>query len=444
MRVLITGSRGLVGSALTRGLRDAGMTVDTVIRVEGPETPTRFTVSEDGSKRWLVAWPVGLQDIPYEEYDSVIHLAIPPVSGLEPVEEVIDAHTKPVQILAAGIEKSGSSSLLLFVSSQSAGSHATSRYGRSKWEAEQVLRRASLPWTIIRPGLIVAPTSRGLFASIVKLVQLSPIIIVPSGKEVIVEPVVLRDVVAACVEIARAPRRHASQTLELALPGKPLKDLVREVCALLGRSRWVIAVNWRWFAFVLKVSAIVPTKLLSYRESLLGLVASQRGTVNLGAESLGIELHPLTKELLPLSEAAPPPSEGEYLFRALFRAAPSQELLLSYARYQNPALLNGNWIDIEAIISNRLNVEAIEFAVRRRNTILTQKMMVLCYISELFPSCAPCFINTKNSRLKAFAVLAMSGLRAAWSLAYGTYLIKRYGLLRPKPEEEAMLTRVRT
>ncbi len=444
MRVLVTGSRGLVGSALTRGLREAGIAVDTVTRLEGLETPTRCDVLEDGSREWLVAWPFGLQEIPFEQYDTVIHLAIPPISGREPVEEVIDAHTKPVELLVAGIAKSGSACVLLFVSSQSAGNHSTSRYGRGKWEAEQVLRRAAIPWTIMRPGLIVAPTSRGLFASIVKLVQLSPIIIVPSGKEVVVAPVVLRDVVAACLAIVRAPRRYVSQTYELALPAMPLKDLVRDVSALLGRSRWLLPVNWRWFAFALKASASMPTKLLSYRESLLGLVSRQGGTMNLGSESLGIELHPITKESLPLGGTTPPPSEGEYLFRALFRTTPPPDLLVRYDHYQHPTLLNGTWIDIEKIINKRLNVEAIEFAVRRRNTILTQKMMILCYISELFPSCAPCFINTKSSRLRAFAVLATSGLRAAWSLTYGTYLTRRHSLLRPKLEAEALLTRART
>jgi hypothetical protein len=120
--------------------------------------------------------------------------------------------------------------------------------------------------------------------------------------------------------------------------------------------------------------------------------------------------------------------EARFLFKTIFGSEPPAVVLERYNAAQRPSLINGTWINVDKIVKRRLDAEAVELASRRRKTILSQKMHIMCYVAEASPSLLPNFISTRSSRIQAFAKLGIEGVRSAWKLAYGTYLIKRFKL----------------
>lgn len=86
---------------------------------------------------------------------------------------------------------------------------------------------------------------------------------------------------------------------------------------------------------------------------------------------------------------------------------------------------------VSRVVSRRLDVEAIEFALRRRGTgrELTQKVQILSYIAEVRPEYLAFYVNPTPSRVRAAAALLAALLNAGWKLLRGEYLIRRHGLL---------------
>jgi SAM-dependent methyltransferase len=86
---------------------------------------------------------------------------------------------------------------------------------------------------------------------------------------------------------------------------------------------------------------------------------------------------------------------------------------------------------IAKIVKRRLDVEAIEFALRRRpnGRELTRKLQIVSYLAESRAPYLRHFVNLRPSRLRAWAALATATLTAFWKRSKGEYLIRRHGLL---------------
>lgn len=86
---------------------------------------------------------------------------------------------------------------------------------------------------------------------------------------------------------------------------------------------------------------------------------------------------------------------------------------------------------VSRIVAQRLDAEAIEYALRRRKTgqDLTRKLQILTYLAEVHPAYYHDFVNTKTRHAGAIISLALNALRSSWKLAKGELLIRRHGLL---------------
>ncbi|HKY41674.1 MAG TPA: hypothetical protein VJM50_01160 [Pyrinomonadaceae bacterium] len=88
-------------------------------------------------------------------------------------------------------------------------------------------------------------------------------------------------------------------------------------------------------------------------------------------------------------------------------------------------------VKIDLIVERALDVEAIEFALRRRNpqNLLTKKLLILCYLAESRSAYFNTFVNEEHQPVKAFIKLSFATLRSAYKLLKGNFLIRIYGVV---------------
>jgi len=86
---------------------------------------------------------------------------------------------------------------------------------------------------------------------------------------------------------------------------------------------------------------------------------------------------------------------------------------------------------IEKIVSNGLDVEAIEYALRLKNrdNILTKKIQILFYLVEVRSRYFPYFFNCNRTILRAITSILFSVPLTAYILCKGNFLIWRYDLV---------------
>lgn len=133
--------------------------------------------------------------------------------------------------------------------------------------------------------------------------------------------------------------------------------------------------------------------------------------------------------------ATPAPTlaeEARYLHDALFRVPLDASIVQRYeAAHRELFPDEAQSLPVARLISRRLDVEAIEFALRRRGrgAQLTRKIQVLCYLVEVRAAYQAQFVASKPERLKAAVSLLAAVLRTAWKCGKGEYLVRRHGML---------------
>lgn len=432
MRALITGSHGFIGSKVVQQLNAASIPFDIVVRHEEPDLPTRFEPGVgDAPGAWHLAWPRGLAELPLKSYTAVVHLATARSRPNEEYDLAVAQHTIPLEHLVQAAERTNPECHIIFVSSQSATPAATSSYGRGKWLAEQVLRGSRAKWSVVQPGLVVGPNAGGLFGSILAVVKRSPLIPIPTGRAMQVQPVKVQTVAAAICAIVRNPSAHHEQKYSLALPPRSLFTFISQICRAQGLHRLRLPIPWQLIWGTLAVVEKLPISLPVSRVNLSGLLRSDELPSQRQIQALGVEIdEPTACTFLSAEAQTGTSAECRFIFEQIFRAPPPHEVLRRYQETVDQKLYNGRFIDMRQIVEKRLDVEAIEFAARRTSTILSQKVQTICYLAELSPDLLPHFISHRTQRLRGLLELCWFGARSAWKLMYGTYLIRRYKLLQ--------------
>jgi len=204
MKILLTGGTGFVGSALRRELRAQGHEVRALVRVpsvgkidarEGIEVLAGDVLDTHACLRAVdgcdaIVHLVGIRrEFPH---DGISYEAL----HTEATYSVMDAARR------AKLER------VVFMSALGARPDAPSGYHRTKFEAEEIVRKSGLRWTIFRPSIIFGPGDEfhPLMADLVH----RPIVPVIDGAKALLQPVSIANVVVPMARALTMPETQGS------------------------------------------------------------------------------------------------------------------------------------------------------------------------------------------------------------------------------------------
>jgi UDP-glucose 4-epimerase len=176
----VTGASGFVGRALVEDLAAQGHRVRAAMRQPADIFSRTVEVVAVSDLARPLEWRPLLSDI-----NAVVHLAgiAHITSGI--AEDLYDRVNRAATAALAAAAARDRIERLVFVSSiraqagpacdhpltETDAPHPVDAYGRSKLAAEEAIRGASLPFTILRPALIYGPGVKGNLADLVQLAR---------------------------------------------------------------------------------------------------------------------------------------------------------------------------------------------------------------------------------------------------------------------------------
>jgi UDP-glucose 4-epimerase len=177
-RILVTGASGFIGRTLVAELAGSGHSVRAAMRQPADVFPRSVEVVAVSDLTRPVEWRALLKGI-----DTVVHLAGIAQGGAGITDQTYDRVNRLATAELAGAAKAIGIQHLVFISSIRSQSGPSSTkilresdpprpsepYGRSKLAAEDAVRAAGVPFTILRPVLIYGPGVRGNLARLIEL-----------------------------------------------------------------------------------------------------------------------------------------------------------------------------------------------------------------------------------------------------------------------------------
>ena len=257
MRILIIGAAGFIGTRLSRHAAQRGHDVIALCRsgVVAGFAGTCF--------KWTFGEPLPVSAV--EGTVCAIHLAHD-FNGEAGARLTLDETVAcAAQLRASGVRWQ------LFFSSYSAGRHASSLYGRTKFALEQTFAGQS-DVIIVRPGLVLG--EGGIYGRIRKWAQRLPVVPLPnggSGRVPVITVARLCDETLALAE-ATAPAREAN-LFEKHL--RSLRELVLDAAAETGRRPWILPVSAPMVVSGLRVCEYLHVPLPVNADNLTGFLANQ-------------------------------------------------------------------------------------------------------------------------------------------------------------------------
>lgn len=234
-RIAVTGAAGFVGRHVLPRLLEDGHEVRALLRPGS----TRGT----GDVEWVTGDIRSAERVSsfVKGCDVVLHLAAS-FSTQDDMTDIIVAGTRNV---VNGAKEAGVGRLV-FLSCLAAQAAASVPYYAAKWQAEQLVRGADLPYVILRPSLVVGPGD-AVTGSLAAIIQTLPVIPLPRLGGNRQQPVDVEDL-ARCIQLSVGG--EAFQNEEISVGGPmflSLRELVDLIQGQLG---------------VLKPKLLVPPALL--------------------------------------------------------------------------------------------------------------------------------------------------------------------------------------
>ncbi len=256
MRVAVAGGRGFIGGGVVRRLLgNKGKTFEVAVITRNPEGAKRVlpegveVISLSGgwerAKEELLGFKpdaiVNAVGILYEDRNNTYEVAhVEVVKHLLEVAKGLNLR-RFVQISACGV-----------------GRNRFSRYFLTKEEAERLVRTSGVPYTILRPSIVMGE-GQLLFKQLKKLAPFTPIFLVPATK---VQPVHIEDLVEIVYKTL-AEGILENETCEVGGPKVyTMGEFFRRALNLLGYRRLVLELPW-WF-FVPLLPVLAPLKITTW------------------------------------------------------------------------------------------------------------------------------------------------------------------------------------
>jgi hypothetical protein len=122
--------------------------------------------------------------------------------------------------------------------------------------------------------------------------------------------------------------------------------------------------------------------------------------------------------------------EARHLHAALFGSSPPPDLVDDYVRvhqfYCDPG---SDRINLQLMVARRLDVEALELVLRRRNPALTRKLRIVLYLAEARPFYYSRLVNHSDRRVRAWLALAGAAARTLAKRVKGRLLLRRHAVV---------------
>lgn len=217
-RVLVTGASGFVGNHVIAGLLEAGYDVRGLSR--------RLPGSDRRSGKAEYVDSVDIGDVStitaamFQGVDVVVHLVgiIQQAKGGQTFQRI---HVDGTRNIVAAAVASGSVKRFIYMSSIGSAPDAPAEYSRTKFAAEQIVKESGLPYTILRPSIVIGRDGE-FVAQMEELVNYGglpikfpvPVIPVPGSGANRFQPIHVDDLVA-CVVRAIGLDAAANATYEV-------------------------------------------------------------------------------------------------------------------------------------------------------------------------------------------------------------------------------------
>ena len=247
-RVLVTGAAGFVGRRMCAALARQGVAVVamthrqslTLSEAMGPgavEVRRGDLQDADG----LAAALIGV--------DGVVHLAA--AKGDEKNSHVVNV--EGTERLAVACARSGARRFV-YVSTQA---HPGGRYGATKYQGEEVVRRSGLDWTIVRPNLIYGLGDAGAFGKVAQGVARWPVFPITGPARGRFWPIHVDDVCQAIAAALQKPQTIGQTYVLVGPDGVTLPDMVRLMGDHLGRRPRLLHLPLWFSLFAARMSMIL-------------------------------------------------------------------------------------------------------------------------------------------------------------------------------------------
>ena len=287
MRILVTGASGFIGRRICALGAEQGHAIVALMRPRG------------GSPAMLPPGEVVFGQLPFdvprqavENLDAVIHCAAA-TTGQDWAESTAVTVTGTRFLLDAVRRWSPGLRRFVFISSQSAHEGAVSAYGRTKLEAEALVRASGLPFVIIRPGLVFGPGRLGLFYRMRESVRRLPILPLLGGGRAPVQPIEVDDLAEASLRCLDFP---GPESAELNL-GEPEPMTLREflqaiAVASMGRRKIPIVIPLAPVKRLVSLAETLRVPLPVSSDNLRGLEMVRPMDTRPALERLNLRLKP--------------------------------------------------------------------------------------------------------------------------------------------------------
>lgn len=227
--VLVTGAGGLIGKAIVRNLLRNGFSVRAFLR-PGALTPFYPDQNLRIFRGSMENWPSLVGAL--KGCDAVINLAANQYHPkLSYVVNVQGAENLITAMKSAGVKR------LIQMSTLATRLAHKGVYGKTKSQADELIKNSGLDWTILKPSLVYGEDPKTIFTTIAGFVKSLPFVPVLGNGQQPFRPVWTEDVAEAVTRVLRSPRTLRKEYDLGSKESLTLNGLIRKIQKVLGKDK---------------------------------------------------------------------------------------------------------------------------------------------------------------------------------------------------------------